>query len=175
MYKIDLIDLIGLTNQNVTCLVSINDDQWTWHKKLGHVNLRLISKLKKHNLLRSLPTCVYKAYMLCDACQKGKQIKGSFESKNIVSTSRPMELLHIDLFGPTRIASLGEKHYGLTVVIFLAHKDETFKVFFIFYKHIQNEKSFNIVSIRSDHQENLKMKTFNSSVKNIEFVIIFPI
>ncbi|RDX80830.1 hypothetical protein CR513_38569, partial [Mucuna pruriens] len=43
LYKIDLTDL---TNQNVTCLVSINDDQW-WHKKLSHASLRFISKLKK--------------------------------------------------------------------------------------------------------------------------------
>ncbi|RDY04468.1 hypothetical protein CR513_11819, partial [Mucuna pruriens] len=53
LYKIDLADL---TNQNVTYLVSINDDLSTWHKKLGHASLTLISKLKKHNLLRSLPS-----------------------------------------------------------------------------------------------------------------------
>ncbi|RDX71112.1 hypothetical protein CR513_49577, partial [Mucuna pruriens] len=46
------IDLTNLANQNVTCLMSINDDWWTWHKKLGHASLRLISKLKKHNLVR---------------------------------------------------------------------------------------------------------------------------
>ncbi|RDX70597.1 hypothetical protein CR513_50143, partial [Mucuna pruriens] len=93
LYKIDLKDL---TNQNVTCLVSINNDQWMWHKKLGHASLRLISKLKKHNLVRGLPSLVYKVDMLCDSCQKGKQVKCSFESKNIVSTSRPLELLHTD-------------------------------------------------------------------------------
>ncbi|RDY08293.1 Copia protein, partial [Mucuna pruriens] len=98
LYNIDLIDL---TNQNITCLVSINDNHWTRHKKLGHASLRLIFKLKKHNLMKGLPSLVYKVDLLRDACEKGKQIKGSFESKNIVSTSRPMELLHIDLFGPT--------------------------------------------------------------------------
>ncbi|RDY05819.1 hypothetical protein CR513_10291, partial [Mucuna pruriens] len=112
LYKIDITDL---TNQNVTCLVSINNDQWMWYKKLGHASLRLIFKLKKHNLMRSLPSLVYKANQLCDTCQKGKQIRGSFESKNIVFTPRPLELLHIVLFGPTRTASLG-KHYGLVGV-----------------------------------------------------------
>ncbi|RDX83957.1 hypothetical protein CR513_35059, partial [Mucuna pruriens] len=57
LYKINLTEL---TNQNVTCLVSINNDKWTWHKKLGHASLRLISKLKKHNLVRGLPRLVYK-------------------------------------------------------------------------------------------------------------------
>ncbi|RDX96792.1 hypothetical protein CR513_20506, partial [Mucuna pruriens] len=59
LYKIDL---ANLTNQNVTCL------------KLGHASLRLISKLKKHNHMGGLPSLVYKAGLLCDACQKGKQI-----------------------------------------------------------------------------------------------------
>ncbi|RDX89701.1 hypothetical protein CR513_28546, partial [Mucuna pruriens] len=57
MYKIDLTEL---TNQNVTCLVSINDNQWMWHKKLDHASLRLVSKLKKHNLVIGLPSLVYK-------------------------------------------------------------------------------------------------------------------
>ncbi|RDX65767.1 hypothetical protein CR513_55550, partial [Mucuna pruriens] len=70
LYKIDLTDL---TNQN----------------KLGHAILRLISKMKKHNLVRGLPSLV---------------------SKNVVFTSRPLE---IDLFGPTRIVSLDGKHYRL--------------------------------------------------------------
>ncbi|RDY14801.1 hypothetical protein CR513_00065, partial [Mucuna pruriens] len=105
---------------------------------------------------------------------QGKQIIGSFRSKNIVSTSRPLELLHIDLFGPTITVSLGGKHYGLVViddysrwtwVIFLAHKDESFKVFSIFYKRVQNDKVI--------MGENLKMKNFNNSVKNKEFFIIF--
>ncbi|RDY04456.1 hypothetical protein CR513_11821, partial [Mucuna pruriens] len=116
LYKIDLADLI---NQN-------------------------------HNLLRGIPSLVYKVDMLCDACQKMKQIRGSFESKNVISTSRRLELLHID-FGPTKTISLDGKHYGLvlvddysrwTWVMFLAQKDESFKVFYVFCKHIQNEKSF---------------------------------
>ena len=33
-----------------------------------------------------------------------------------VQTSRPLELLHIDLMGPTRVQSLGGKKYILVVV-----------------------------------------------------------
>jgi len=47
----------------------------------------------------------HKDDLLCEVCQKGKQIKNSFTSKNIVSTFRPLQLLHLDLFGPTRTAS----------------------------------------------------------------------
>ncbi|RDX96796.1 hypothetical protein CR513_20510, partial [Mucuna pruriens] len=43
--------------------------------------------------------------------------------------------------------------------MFLAHK-ESFKVFFVFCKHIQNEESFNIASIRSDHGKEFENENF---------------
>ncbi|RDX93990.1 putative mitochondrial protein, partial [Mucuna pruriens] len=66
-----------------------------------------------HNVVRGLSRIIYKVDLLCDAYQKGKQIRGSFESKNIISTYKPIELLHINLFGPTGTSSLGGKHYGI--------------------------------------------------------------
>lgn len=66
---------------------------------------------------------------------KGKRVKHSFNSKNVVSTSQPLRLLHMDLFVSTKIASLDGKRYGLVIVddyiwvMFLAHKNESFKVF----------------------------------------------
>ena len=167
LYKLMLTDL---EKQNVNCLVSY-ENQWLWHKKLGHASLRLISKLKKHNLVRGLPSLVYQSNSLCDACQKGKQIKSSFESKNIVSTSRPLELLHMDLFGPTRTASVSGKRYGFVIVddytrwswvLFLTHKDESFKVFKVFCKKVQNEKGVSIVSIRSDHGGEFENELFEN-------------
>ena len=98
----------------------------------------LMSKLVKKNLVKGLLKVNYQRNRLCDACQLGKQTKNNFKPKNIVSTTRPLELLHIDLFGPTRTTSLGEKRYRLMIVddysrfiwvIFLAHKDKTFSLF----------------------------------------------
>jgi len=113
LYKIRLGEL---SDQKVSCLLSIKENHWLWHRKLGHASWRLISKLQKSNLVRCLPSMTYKDDLLCEACQKGKQIENSFTSKNIVSTSRPLQLLHHDLFGPTRIASTGGKRYGLVIV-----------------------------------------------------------
>jgi len=66
----------------------------------------LITKLSKSQLVKGLPDIDYHSDALCGACQKGKMVKTSFKSKDIVSTSRPLELLHIDLFGPVTIESL---------------------------------------------------------------------
>ena len=53
---------------------------------------------------------------MCEACQKGKQTKQSFKLKNFVSTSKPLELLHMDLFGPSITMSLGGNLYAIIVV-----------------------------------------------------------
>ncbi len=58
--------------------------------------------------------------------------------KKVISTSRPLELLHMALFSPIRITSLSGKLYAFVIVdvysrytwvLFLAHKNETHKAF----------------------------------------------
>ena len=68
------------------------------------------------DLVLGLPKIKFENDKLCDACQKGKQTRVSFKPKNIVSTSKPLELLHLDLFGPSRTRSLGGNYYGLVIV-----------------------------------------------------------
>ena len=113
IYKIKLFEL---KSQNVKCLLSINNEQWIWHRRLGHVSMRRISQINKLNLVRGLPNLKFNSDALCEACQKGKFAKPAFKSKNVVSTSKPLELLHFDLFGPVKTASVSGKKYGLVIV-----------------------------------------------------------
>ena len=80
-----------------------------------------LSKLIKKELVTDLSKLNFKKDKICDACQLGKQIRVSFESKNIVSTFRPLKLLYMDLFGPIRIASLGEKCYDFIIIDDYSH------------------------------------------------------
>ena len=98
----------------------------------------------------------------------GKQIK----NKNFISTSRPLELLHLDLFGPSRTPSLRGKSYTYVIVddfsrytwvLFLSKKNEAFYEFSKFCNKVQNEKGFTITCIRSDHGrefENIDFKEY---------------
>ena len=43
-------------------------------------------------------------------------MKSKHSSVASIQTSRPLELLHIDLMGPAQVQSLGEKKYILVVV-----------------------------------------------------------
>jgi hypothetical protein len=38
------------------------------------------------------------------------------QSKNVMTTSRPLELLHMDLFGSVAYLSIGESKYDLVIV-----------------------------------------------------------
>jgi len=67
-----------LFDQKVICLLSVNDKKWVWHRRLGHANWRLISKLSKLQLVKGLPNIDYHSDALCGACQKGKIVKSSF-------------------------------------------------------------------------------------------------
>ncbi|GJZ27605.1 retrovirus-related pol polyprotein from transposon TNT 1-94 [Tanacetum coccineum] len=90
----------------------------------------------------------------------GKQAHASHKAKNIVSTTRCLKLLHMDLFGPSTVRSYGGKLYTLVIVDdysrytwtrFLKKKTEVFEQFEIFSKKIQNQLGCSIVSIRTDH------------------------
>ena len=122
----------------VKCLVANNNDSWVWHKRFAHIHMEHLNKLVKHDLVIGLPKIKFIKDRLCDACQKGKQIKSTFTSKNVVSISRPLQLLHIDLFGPSRTRSFGGNLYALVIVddysrytwtFFLVQKSDAFKAF----------------------------------------------
>ena len=170
MYVIH-IDEIVLKNESCLIANDVNDN-WLWHRRLGHASMKTLRKLAKNDLVIGLPKLSFDKDKICDTCQFGKQVRNSFKSKNFVSTSRPLELLHIDLFGPMDVLSMGGKSYGFVIVddysrftwvYFLAHKDEALHTFIRHCKKVQNEKGLTLLSVRSDHGgefENHGFETF---------------
>ncbi|OAY24807.2 hypothetical protein MANES_17G026196v8 [Manihot esculenta] len=84
--------------------------------KVAFLCMDLLKNLSKDELVDGLPKIKYEKDKVCDACQMGKQVKSSFKSINKVIFSRPLQLLHMDLFSPTRVASHGGMHYGFVIV-----------------------------------------------------------
>lgn len=132
-------------------LLSVSDEKWLWHKRLRHYGWRLISKLIKLKLVKDLSKLKYHLNALCGAWQKGKIAKTSFKTKNIVSTSSPWKLLHVDHFRLISTTSINGKKYRLFIVDdcsrwiwvnFLETKDEAYDVFSNFCTWVQNEKNW---------------------------------
>jgi hypothetical protein len=68
-------------SNELICLVAINENSWLWHRRLGHANMDLFSKLSKLDLVKGLPITKFVKDKICDACQLGKQTKSSFKKK----------------------------------------------------------------------------------------------
>ena len=108
--------LDDLLDQNVKRLAFFVDEKWLWHKKLGHTHMKLISEISQKELVKGLPKINFENDLTCEFCLRGKEIKSSFQSKNVISITKLFELLHLDLFGLTRTTSLGGKKYSLVIV-----------------------------------------------------------
>jgi transposase InsO family protein len=86
-------------------------------------------------------------------------------AKNIITTIRPLEMLHMDLFGPIAYISISGNKYGLIIVddyscltwvFFLHDKSETQEVLKKFLKRAQNKFDAKVKKIRSDNGSELK-------------------
>ncbi|GKB76385.1 retrovirus-related pol polyprotein from transposon TNT 1-94 [Tanacetum coccineum] len=150
---------LGNKSQDKLCLATVVDNSTLWHRRLGNANMRLIQSLSYKELVRNLPKLKYDKHF-CDACKIGKQAHASHKAKNMVSTKRCLELLHMDLFGPSAIKSYGGNLYTLVVVDdystytwtrFIKTKNEAFKKFEILSRKIQNQLGSSIIAIRTDH------------------------
>jgi hypothetical protein len=84
----------------------------------------------------------------CATCQAGKQVGTNHPSKNVMTMSRPLELLYMDLFGPVAYLSIGGSKYCLVIVddyscfmwvFFLQDKSETQETLKCFLRRAQNE------------------------------------
>ena len=76
----------------------------------------ILDKLIKGDHILGVKDVIFDKDRLCSACQAGKQVGGSHPVKNIMTTRRPLELLHMDLFGPYAYKSLGGNSFGLVIV-----------------------------------------------------------
>ncbi|KAK1614490.1 hypothetical protein QYE76_020007, partial [Lolium multiflorum] len=169
-----VVDLSKESSSHSTCLMATKHDEgWLWHRRLGHVNMRNLKLLLKGEHIVGLTGISFEKDRVCSACVAGKQLKKKHPIKSIVTTSRPLELLHLDLFGPSHYDTLGGSKYGLVIVddysryswvFLLKSKDETHREFIIFAKKAQRMYESEIKAIRTDNGTEFKNYTMQEFV-----------
>nr|GEU58443.1 hypothetical protein [Tanacetum cinerariifolium] len=96
---------------------------------------------------------------LCSSYELGKSKRKSFQSKITPSSKRRLQLLHMDLCGPMRVASINGKKYVLVIIddysrytwtYFLRSKDETPKVLIDFLRLVQRGLHAQVRIVRTD-------------------------
>ncbi|KAJ9557962.1 hypothetical protein OSB04_012576 [Centaurea solstitialis] len=168
---------IYIINMNTStdnfCFVSraSSDTNWLWHKRLSHLNFKTLNQLCINNLVIGLPDFRYTKVSLCSACEKGKQTRASFKSKQISSISSPLQLLHMDLFGPVNVQSIAGKKYTLVIVdeysrytwvFFLRSKSDAPEEIILFVRKMERLNNLTVRSIRSDHGTEFKNSTLET-------------
>ncbi|GKG18052.1 retrovirus-related pol polyprotein from transposon TNT 1-94, partial [Tanacetum coccineum] len=104
------------------------------HRRLSHLNFDYITLLSKKDIVTGLPKLKYVKDQLCSSCEMSKEKRSSFKTKAVPSSKGRLNLLHMNLCGPMRVASTNRKKYILVIVddysrytwtLFLRSKDET--------------------------------------------------
>jgi hypothetical protein len=111
--------LVDFSKENAdldACLIAKTNMDWLWHHHLAHVGMKNLHKLLKGEHVLGLTDVYFEKDRPCVACQAGKQVGSTHHSKNVMTTSRPLELLHMDLFGPVAYLSIGGSKYGPVIV-----------------------------------------------------------
>jgi hypothetical protein len=100
---------------NEKCCLGKEDESWLWHRRMGHIHFDNLFKVSKMEAIIEIPQMTKPTTTLCKHCQQGKQTKTMFKSKKY-STTRPPEIVHTDLVGPTTTKSLKYEKYFMLLV-----------------------------------------------------------
>nr|GEZ44571.1 hypothetical protein [Tanacetum cinerariifolium] len=166
LYSISLQD----TNcPNLICLMAkaSSSQAWLWHRHLSHLNFDTINLLSKNDIVVGLPMLKFVKDHLCSSYEFGKAKRKSFHTKITPSSKRRLQLLHMNLCGPMRVASINGKRYVLVIVDdysrytwthflrytwthFLRSKDETPEVLIDFLRLVQRGLQAQVRVVRTD-------------------------
>nr|GEV15148.1 hypothetical protein [Tanacetum cinerariifolium] len=86
---------------------------WLWHQRLSHLNFDYINLLSKKDIVIGLPKLKFGKDQLCSSCELSKAKRSSFKSKAVPSLKGRLNVLHMDLCGPMRVARINGKKYIL--------------------------------------------------------------
>ncbi|GJU69981.1 retrovirus-related pol polyprotein from transposon TNT 1-94 [Tanacetum coccineum] len=148
LYTISLDDMLKTSS---ICLLSkaSNTKSWLWHRRLSHLNF---------------------------ACALGKSKKSSHQPKAEDTNQEKLYLLHMDLCGPMRVASINGKRYILVIVDdysrftwvrFLRTKDEAPEAIIKCIKNIQVRLNATVRNVRTDNGTEFVNQTLREFYENV--------
>nr|GEZ58271.1 retrovirus-related Pol polyprotein from transposon TNT 1-94 [Tanacetum cinerariifolium] len=154
------INLHEMASASPICLMAraSSTKSWLWHQRLSYLNFDTINDLPRNYFVA------------------GKSKRASHPPKPVLNWRQRLHLLHMDLCGPTRIASINRKRYILVIiddysrytwVHFLRSKDEPPEVIIKFLKKITVLLQSPVIIIRTDNGTEFKnqvLKVYFDSV-----------
>nr|GEY60534.1 retrovirus-related Pol polyprotein from transposon TNT 1-94 [Tanacetum cinerariifolium] len=111
-----IINLHDMASASPICLMAraSSTKSWLWHQHLSHLNFDTMNDLAKNDLISGLPKFKYHKEHLCPLCEQEKSKRASHPAKLFQNSRQRLLLLHMDLCGPIRIASINRKRVGIS-------------------------------------------------------------
>ncbi|GKD66886.1 retrovirus-related pol polyprotein from transposon TNT 1-94, partial [Tanacetum coccineum] len=175
LYTISLDDML---KTSPICILSkaSRTKSWLWHHRLSHLNFDTFNKLAKDGLARGILKLKFQKDHLCTACALGKSKKSSHQSKAGDTNQEKLYLLHMDLCGLMRVASINGKRYILVIVDdysrftwvrFLKTKDEAPEAIIKCIKNIQLRLNATVRNVRTDNGTEFVNQTLRKFYENV--------
>jgi hypothetical protein len=148
-----------LKEEKEECHLSKYDESWMWHKRLGHLNFDHLIKIKNLEAVKDLLRISKPQDSMCKPYQVGNLTRTQFKSKSSTSTEKPLQLVHMDLCGPSRQEGTEKGKYfmliiddysRITWVAFLKEKTEAFEKFKKFKALTENQTNKRLKAVRSN-------------------------
>nr|GEW18976.1 hypothetical protein [Tanacetum cinerariifolium] len=161
------INIYEMASTSPICLMAraSSTKSWLWHQRLSHLKFDTINDLAKNDIVTGLPKFKYHKKHPCPSCEQGKSKRASHPPKPVPNSRQRLHLLHMDLCGPMRIASINGKRYVLVIVDdysrytwvhFLRLNDEAPEVIKTFLKRITILLQSPVIIIRTDNGSEFK-------------------
>lgn len=121
-----------------------------WHLRLGQLNYKLLKEISSLKIIKGLPFITTLPHHVCSLYQLSKPSKRHHNKNKLLSTTRTLKLLHMDMMSLIWTASIGGRKYILIIinnffrysrVLFLREKLEAFDKFKTICIKLQNKKN----------------------------------
>ncbi|KAH9698402.1 Integrase catalytic domain-containing protein [Citrus sinensis] len=136
-----------------------------WHMRVGPIGEKTLQTLVKEDLLKCTNSCKLK---FCEYCVLGKQTRVKLGSA-IHDTKGILDYVHSDVWGLTKIVSLGGMHYFVTFiddysrkvwVYLMKNKNEVLGIFLKWKKMVETQTGRNVKRLRLDNGGEYKNDPF---------------
>src|SRR5579875_1494527 len=147
-----------------------------WHQRMGHLNVQSLKALP--SLVSGLDRSILHGDALpntCEGCMMGKQHRHSFPKDGATRASKVLEIVHSDVCGPMRNASIGGARYFVTFIDDFSRKiwvypikakSECFEKFKEFKALVEKELEAEIKVLRSDNGGEYTSNAFEAFLKH---------
>ncbi|GJR62883.1 retrovirus-related pol polyprotein from transposon TNT 1-94 [Tanacetum coccineum] len=173
-----IINIHDMASASLICLMAraTSTKSWLWHQRLSHLNFDTINDLARNDLVTGLPKFKYHKEHLCPLCEQGKCKRASHPPKPVPNSKQRLHLLHMDLCGPMRIASINGKRYILVIVdnysrytwvAFLRSKDEAPEDIKTFLKKILVLLQAPVIIVRTNNDTKFRNQVLQEYFKSV--------